>query len=341
MSTATATTSTVPACKLRPMLPDDLKPVVALDAKVSGRSRRGYFGKRLDSALLHPETHIQIAAEADGKLAGFILYRVLTGEFGQTRRSAALESIAVDPARRQHGIGRALLDAAEKVMARKRIALNRTQADWRNHHLLRFLDSAGFQIAPRHILSLDLDAGMNGAGLHHVPPADAGEAPAEIDYGRPAQDDYERLSRDAVPIRSLQEADLPKLVAIERVSTGLDRADYLKAKMQEVLKESGVRVSLVAEADGAPVGFLMARVDYGEFGHADPLAVLDTMAVLPDYGRRGIAGALMSQLAVNLAALKIERIETEVARENFPLLGFLHRRGFAPAQRLVFAKPVA
>ena len=107
------------------------------------------------------------------------------------------------------------------------------------------------------------------------------EAAAEIDYSHPAADDFEALSRDKVPVRSMRAKDLDALVAIDRRITGRDRRAYYEQKLAETLDETGVRVSLVAEQDGHPVGFIMARVDFGEFGRTEPEAVIDTIGVDP------------------------------------------------------------
>jgi ribosomal protein S18 acetylase RimI-like enzyme len=95
-----------------------------------------------------------------------------------------------------------------------------------------------------------------------------------------------------------------------------------------------VRVSLVAERDGRPVGFIMARVDFGEFGRMEPTAVMDTIGVDPDYRQQGIGRALLSQLLVNLMTLRIERIRTELDWRDRDLLAFLDRCGFWPSQQL-------
>ncbi len=160
------------------------------------------------------------------------------------------------------------------------------------------------------------------------------------DFSSPAGDDFLALSRDRIPVRSLSEDDLEDIVRIDRKLTGRDRRDYYQAKLREVMSETGVRVSLVAEADGRPAGFIMARVDFGEFGRAEPAAVIDTIGVLPDLGHSGIGAALLSQLLVNLSALQVERVRTSVAWNNFPLLGFLERSGFAPAQQVALTKTI-
>ena len=109
-------------------------------------------------------------------------------------------------------------------------------------------------------------------------------------------------------------------------------------KLNETMVDSAIRVSLTARLDGAIVGFLMARADYGDFGRTEPVAVIDTIGVDPGYAHRGVGHALLSQLFANLGALRIERVETIVAPRDLALLGFLYDVGFAPSQRLPFVR---
>ena len=120
--------------------------------------------------------------------------------------------------------------------------------------------------------------------------------------------------------------------------TGRDRSDYMRHKLSEALHGSAIRVSLTARLDGAIVGFVMARADLGDFGRTEPVAVIDTIGVDPGYAHRGVGHALLSQLFVNLGALRIERVETVVSPRDFGLLGFLYDTGFMPSQRLAFVR---
>jgi len=162
----------------------------------------------------------------------------------------------------------------------------------------------------------------------------------EIDYGKPPGADFGPLARDKVPVRSMNEGDLRALVAIDRRITGRDRTPYFERKLAEALHESDVRVSLVAEQDAMPVGFIMARVDLGGFGRFEPVAVLDTIGVDPDYRSYGIGRALLSQLLVNLATLRVETVRTELDWRQRDLLAFLDRCGFRPSQQLCFDRPI-
>lgn len=160
----------------------------------------------------------------------------------------------------------------------------------------------------------------------------------EPDFSNPHADDFEALSRDRVPVRSLRQDDLDALVRIDRRITGADREPYYRRKVSEALHESGVRISVVAELDDEVAGFLMARVDYGEFGRAATEAVIDTIGVDPAAHGKGVGRALMSQLLTNLASLRVESVRTEVEWNDFGLLAFLDRCGFKPSQRLAFVR---
>jgi ribosomal protein S18 acetylase RimI-like enzyme len=163
----------------------------------------------------------------------------------------------------------------------------------------------------------------------------------DVDLSDPSSDDFEALSRDRVPVRTMVESDLKSIVAIDKKITGRDRTAYYKRKVNEVLKESGVRVSLVAEVDGEFAGFIMARVDFGEFGRTAATAIIDTLGVSTGFARKNVGKALVSQLLANLASLQVEKVRTEVEWNDFGLSTFLDRCGFRPSQRLSFSRRVA
>lgn len=167
------------------------------------------------------------------------------------------------------------------------------------------------------------------------------EAPRELDFSSETSDDFEALARDRIPVRSMEERDLAKLIDIDRRLTGRDRSAYFRQKMDEALRQSGVRVSLVAESDGHVAGYILARVDFGDYGRMEPEAVIDTIGVDPECARRGSGRDLLSQLVANLSGLRVERVRTNVAWNDLALLGFLGAAGFAPAQRLVVRRRIA
>ena len=164
-----------------------------------------------------------------------------------------------------------------------------------------------------------------------------------IDEPFAADDDLDRdegPSRDRAEVASMQAADLDDLVRIDAKLTGRDRRAYMARKLDEALLDSGVRVSLTARLDGLGVGFLMARIDFGDMGHTQATAVIDTIGVDPGFAGRGVGKALLSQLLVNLRGLQVERVETTLAQTDLGLLGFLYRCGFQPSERIALEKRI-
>ena len=139
---------------------------------------------------------------------------------------------------------------------------------------------------------------------------------------------------DRVLVRGLKPADLEAVTALDAKNVGRRRDEYFKVKLQQNLAETGIKVSLAAELDGCFCGFLLARVFYGEFGMLEPVAVLDTLGVHPDFRGHGVGRALLRQLRTNLAGLGVDRLRTEVGWDSQALLRFFHAEGFRPAERL-------
>ncbi len=339
----TATVGAAPGAgagfRLRPLAAGDLEAVAAIDAALSGRPRRAYFERRLAAAVHQPELHLQFAAEEQGAVSGYALGRVLEGEFGRTQPALRLEVVGVTPAAQSRGIGRALHTALEQQAARRGIREIHSAASWRAHGMLRFMDRLGYALADNLVLDCPVRAGHYGAAEEQ--PVDSPERDGRgdpNDYSAPAGNDFEALARDTADVRSLASADLDAVVRIDRRLTGRERRGYMGKALDEALFDSAIRISLSARRDGVLAGFLMARADLGDFGRTEPVAVIDTVGVDPDYARQGLGRALLSQLFINLSALRIERLETMVAKENFPLLGFFYRAGFAPSQRLAFVR---
>jgi ribosomal protein S18 acetylase RimI-like enzyme len=324
---------------LRRLARADLDAVVDIDAIAEGRTRRPYFERRLAAALREPAAYVQFAAVLDDHLAGYVLARVLEGEFGRDAPAVSIEAIGARYDAKGTGVGRRLLDALADNARRRGIRELRTQARWNNHAMLRWLDENGFAVAANHIVDCAVAGGAYDASRDDtVPVAAQGAAYREIAYDGTQSNDFEHLARDVADIRLMRPTDLPDVVRIDAASAGHVRNAYMERKLAEAMHDSAICVSLVARVDDAIAGFLMARVDLGDFGRTEPVAVLDTIGVHPDYRHRRVGHALLSQLFVNLGGLRIERVETIVAPHDLELLGFLYAVGFAPSQRIPFAR---
>src|SRR5512134_347112 len=326
----------MPNLSIRPLRPEDLDRVSDIESRVVGHPRKGFLSKRFSVLAAATDGFLTCAAMDGGKLAGYGIARLQEGEFGIRGAAAVLDVIGVDPEYQGKGIGKSVIAGIGEQMRKRGIGALRTRVDWGNPVMIGFFSSAGFLLAPYQVIERDTSPLVEEV-------AEVG--PVKMDgkwrvHSGAGGDYYEKLSRDNIPVRSLREGDLAAVVRIDGKHSGLDRSAYIGAKFREMLVESGIRVSLVAEDAGIVTGFIMARVDFGEFGNVEKAAEIDTIGVHPAYGGAGIGHALLSQLFLNLSTLKVESVQVQVSQENFELQRFLYKHGFHQSQRLVLTRNI-
>ena len=128
---------------------NDVERVIAIDAAHSGHARRRFFEKRFAAAAVQPEDYIHLGVTRGSALRGFVIARVLRGEFGQEHAVAVLDAIGVEAESRERGIGQSLMEELGKIMRQRGVRSLQSQADWTNYDLLRFFHAAGFELSPR------------------------------------------------------------------------------------------------------------------------------------------------------------------------------------------------
>ncbi|MDH5493914.1 MAG: GNAT family N-acetyltransferase [Myxococcales bacterium] len=146
------------------------------------------------------------------------------------------------------------------------------------------------------------------------------------------------LETDTVHVRALAAGDLDAIVRIDAAAVGRKRSEFYRDRVAAALEKSRLHTSLVAELEGIVVGFLMTTNYYGEFGRPEPTAVIDSLGVLPGYRGKHVGEALMRQFLMNARGLRVERVRTEVRWNDFDILRFLARHGFAPTDQLVLER---
>jgi ribosomal protein S18 acetylase RimI-like enzyme len=303
---------------VRELTPADLDSVVAIDQGITGQARRGFFENRLDAGQSEPSGFVSLAYVENGAVEGHVFAHLLDGEFGGRQPVAVLDAIGTSSAVRGHGGAHALMRDLQIVAQRRGAQALRTQVLWSNEPMMHFLGAAGFTLGTR----LVLDRACGGADATR-----RGDGAGEDDGGGD-------LPQDRIVVRSLTRADLQAVVSLDRKITQLDRSVYYQRKIDEALQRNGVRLSMMAEVDGTPAGFIMARVDFGGFGQAETEAVMDTIGVDPEFRGQHVGSVLLQQLLAQLANLRVERVRTVVEWNNTSLIGFLGREGFAPSQNL-------
>ena len=142
------------------------------------------------------------------------------------------------------------------------------------------------------------------------------------------------LETDEVLVRIMTPEDLDPVVRIDAAASGRRRPSYFGKLIEKSVQHADLSISLVAELDGQVVGFVVGTLYYGEFGVAEPSASIDVIGVDGRYRRQQIGRALMRQLRINLAALRITSLRTVVSWDDFGLLAFFRSAGFRPSSRL-------
>ncbi len=144
----------------------------------------------------------------------------------------------------------------------------------------------------------------------------------------------EILETDRAFVRLMNEHDLKAVVKIDAAAGGRRRSRYFELMLERAVKQAALQVSLAAEVDGHVVGFAIVSLYYGEYGVSEPTASLDAISVDPAHRGQHIGKTLLRQLRLNLSALRVTTLRTEVSWDNFDLLAFFKKEGFSPARRL-------
>jgi L-amino acid N-acyltransferase YncA len=131
----------------------DLERVIAIDRIHSGRSRRHFFEKRFANAQARPNDFVQVGIVTGDGLQGFVVARILRGEFGQKDAVAVLDAVGVDPQSGEHGLGQTLMEGLVDLSKQRGVHSLQSHVSWTNLDLLRFFNASRFSLAPR----LDLE----------------------------------------------------------------------------------------------------------------------------------------------------------------------------------------
>jgi ribosomal protein S18 acetylase RimI-like enzyme len=140
--------------QIRIMKEKDLEAIVNIDAKVSGAVRRNYYERKM-SMILDRKGSIATSLVADyhGKVIGFIMGNIFTGEFGIPQKTASLDTIGIDPDFGGQGVGMQLLEEFESHVRKAGAENIQTLVDWGNIPLTRFFNKSGF--APSKTINLE------------------------------------------------------------------------------------------------------------------------------------------------------------------------------------------
>ncbi len=132
---------------IRQLEDTDIGGITALDEKIGGEYRPEVWERRI-GYYLRRDPEAQVVAEVDGRLAGFMLGEVRSGEFGLEEPTGWIEVMGVDPDMRGQAIGRQLAEQILHHFQSQGASSVRTLVDETMTEIAGFFDSLGFEPAP-------------------------------------------------------------------------------------------------------------------------------------------------------------------------------------------------
>ena len=131
----------------------------------------------------------------------------------------------------------------------------------------------------------------------------------------------------APKVRKMTSTDLDAIVAIDTQILGKSRWDYWLMKMT-LAEQRLPMASLVAEADGKVVGYILGDASGYEYDVPENIGWIDTIGVDPAYQKQGIARMLMNEMIANLKKVGVDTVYTMVNWRDWNLLKFFDAFGY-------------
>ncbi|MCA1960096.1 MAG: GNAT family N-acetyltransferase [Desulfomonile sp.] len=141
--------------RIRPMTEQDVDAIVSIDHLYFGRERREYYKEKLGAATKGAGINTSLVAEVEGRIVGFMIGTLYTGEFGIPETTATIDTIGVHPMAVGKGVASRLLEQFVDQVGKLGVTTIHTLVDWNDRNLLTFFQRSGF--VPSRRLSLELD----------------------------------------------------------------------------------------------------------------------------------------------------------------------------------------
>ncbi|MCF8081482.1 MAG: GNAT family N-acetyltransferase [Deltaproteobacteria bacterium] len=143
------------------------------------------------------------------------------------------------------------------------------------------------------------------------------------------------MHEQTVTIRLMEAGDFDAVVEIDGKILKTSRPEYYEQKFEKLFQSKDyLPVSLVAEADGKVVGFVMGELYLGEYGIFQEEATLDTIGVDPDYRHQGVGEQLINEFVAHLRDVGVQKINTLVAWNDTDLIRFFSANRFSPSNTM-------
>ena len=131
---------------------DDLEDILRIEERIE-KEQNLKDPERMEhlkeTAIYHLQSGdplMNLGAEIDGKLVGFILAEIRLWEFGRGEKTGWIKVLGIDPEYQGRGIGHKLGETLLSHFRRKNIRKVRTLVDWYEGNLISYFKSLGFNI---------------------------------------------------------------------------------------------------------------------------------------------------------------------------------------------------
>jgi len=141
--------------------------------------------------------------------------------------------------------------------------------------------------------------------------------------------------------RPLSEADLERVIAIDRAHSGHARRRFFEKRFAAAKARPADYIQIGAMWGGALRGFAIASILRGEFGHQRPIAVLDAIGVEAQSQDYGIGEALLQELREQMRKGGVAALHSQADWTRHDLLRFFANSGFHLAPRLALERSVS
>lgn len=133
---------------------------------------------------------------------------------------------------------------------------------------------------------------------------------------------------EAPTVRSLTELDLDGIARIAEKTRGRYEPELWEDRVTYYLRRAP-EGSVVAEADGEIVGFMLGDVRQGEFGIEEKSGWIEVLGVDPDASGRGVGRALAEEMLARYRKAGVRTVRTMVDSSMPEVEAFFTRLGFA------------
>jgi ribosomal protein S18 acetylase RimI-like enzyme len=133
--------------KIRPVTELDIESICKIDENITGKYRPEVWEDRVMYYIRRDPDSSQVA-EGAGGVVGFMLGEVRGGEFGLEEPTGWVEFFGVDPAARDKGVGRSLIEAVLGGFKTRGAHVARTMVRSEDKDIDAFIRRNGFSPAP-------------------------------------------------------------------------------------------------------------------------------------------------------------------------------------------------